>query len=79
MNTGALQHLLLRLRRWYIVRSLRTRHAQLTLLVDTLSADVAQDMMILIDLRQELQHVTRQLRLIERGTASAHEPIAAEA
>ena len=79
MNTGALQHLLLRLRTWYVVRSLRTRHAQLTMLVDNLSADIAQDMMMLINLRQELQQVTQQLRLIDGGIASARAHTAAEA
>lgn len=72
MTTGALQHLLMRLRRWYTVRTLRSRLTNLSLLIDTMSEDVAQDVALLVDLRAERQQVQRRLSLIERSALATH-------
>ncbi len=72
MSTGALQHLLLRLRRWWLLHNLRSRARTRAMLSDNVEADLAQDALLLVDLRAEQRMVNAQLRAIEQGMAAAH-------
>ena len=73
MSTGGLQHLLLRAKRWWIVRNLRSRDNTLSLLIDNVEADLAQEALLLTDLQAERRMVRAQLRAIDAGCAAAHQ------
>ena len=71
MSTGAFQHLALRVKRWYVVRSLQNRDRNLAMLVDSVEADLAEDALLLADLKAEHRMVRSQLRAIAAGQQSA--------